>query len=676
MSDNSMKSQDKNGTNKKSKNGNTSNPLDILQGRLIIILIMIGIAFAALFFNILFLQRKKEVEYNQKILSQQRYDSRDIPYKRGDILDRNGTYIATSEKVYNIILDPKLINTEQDKYLNASVGILKDVFGYSEEEIRGVIADKSDSSYVKYKQNITYDQKEAFEEKKKEYDKWYKDNKKDEKIGGIWFEESYQREYPYGSTACNVLGFAGNDGDGYTGIEQSYNNELVGIAGREYGYLNDESSLERVIKNPTDGNKVVSTIDLNIQKIVEKHISEWQSSVGSNMTAAIVMNPNNGEILAMATSRAFDLNNPRDLNNYYTAEQQAGMDDKAKVDALNNIWRNYAVSDTYEPGSPSKVFTVASAMEEGAINGNETYNCRGFEEIGGWKIRCVNRNGHGIINVTEALMESCNVAMMDISRAEGGQNFYKYQKVFGFGSKTAIDLPGEADTSGLVHTADNAGATDLATNSFGQNYNVTMVQVAAAYSSVVNGGTYYTPHVVKQILNPNGSVIKNIEPELVRETVSAHTTAFINEALRRTVAEGTGSAAAVAGYDVGGKTGTAEKYPRGNGNYLVSFIGSVPAQSPEVVCYVLIDTPHLGDQARSAYASSLFSKIMTEVLPYMNIYSNVDEGIDVSALPSAEGITDANTATAPETKSYSTEEVIPDDGGNNLPGVPAGEGEE
>ena len=490
MSDNSMKSQDKNGTNKKSKNGNTSNPLDILQGRLIIILIMIGIAFAALFFNILFLQRKKEVEYNQKILSQQRYDSRDIPYKRGDILDRNGTYIATSEKVYNIILDPKLINTEQDKYLNASVGILKDVFGYSEEEIRGVITDKSDSSYVKYKQNITYDQKEAFEEKKKEYDKWYKDNKKDEKIGGIWFEESYQREYPYGSTACNILGFAGNDGDGYTGIEQSYNNELVGIAGREYGYLNDESSLERVIKNPTDGNKVVSTIDLNIQKIVEKHISEWQSSVGSNMTAAIVMNPNNGEILAMATSRAFDLNNPRDLNNYYTAEQQAGMDDKAKVDALNNIWRNYAVSDTYEPGSPSKVFTVASAMEEGAINGNETYNCRGFEEIGGWKIRCANRNGHGEINVTEALMESCNVAMMDISRTEGGQNFYKYQKVFGFGSKTAIDLPGEADTSGLVHTADNAGATDLATNSFGQNYNVTMVQVAAAYSSVVNGGAY------------------------------------------------------------------------------------------------------------------------------------------------------------------------------------------
>lgn len=673
MSDNSMKSQDKNGTNKKSKNGNTSNPLDILQGRLIIILIMIGIAFAALFFNILFLQRKKEVEYNQKILSQQRYDSRDIPYKRGDILDRNGTYIATSEKVYNIILDSKLINTEQDKYLNASVGILKDVFGYSEEEIRGVIADKSDSSYVKYKQNITYDQKEAFEEKKKEYDKWYKDNKKDEKIGGIWFEESYQRNYPYGSTACNVLGFAGNDGDGYTGIEQSYNNELVGIAGREYGYLNDESSLERVIKNPTDGNKVVSTIDLNIQKIVEKHISEWQSSVGSNMTAAIVMNPNNGEILAMATSRAFDLNNPRDLNNYYTAEQQAGMDDKAKVDALNNIWRNYAVSDTYEPGSPSKVFTVASAMEEGAINGNETYNCRGFEEIGGWKIRCANRNGHGEINVTEALMESCNVAMMDISRAEGGQNFYKYQKVFGFGSKTAIDLPGEADTSGLVHTADNAGATDLATNSFGQNYNVTMVQVAAAYSSVVNGGAYYTPHVVKQILNPNGSVIKNIEPELVRETVSAHTTAFINEALRRTVAEGTGSAAAVAGYDVGGKTGTAEKYPRGNGNYLVSFIGSVPAQSPEVVCYVLIDTPHLGDQARSAYASSLFSKIMTEVLPYMNIYSNVDENIDVSAFPSAEGITDSNTPA--ESKSYSTEEVIPNDGKNELPGTPAGEGE-
>ena len=450
----------------------------------------------------------------------------------------------------------------------------------------------------------------------------------------------------------------------------------MGISGREYGYLNEESSLERVIKAPTDGNKVVSTIDLNIQKIVEKHIAEWQNSTGSNITAAIVMNPNNGEILAMATSRTFDLNNPRDLNNYISPEDQANMDDKAKVDALSNLWRNYTVSDTYEPGSPAKVFTVSSAMEEGVITGNETYNCGGFEEIGGWKIRCANRNGHGLINVTEALMESCNVAMMDISRAEGGKKFYEYQKVFGFGTKTAIDLPGEADTSGLIHTADNAGATDLATNSFGQNFNTTMIQLAAAYSSVVNGGSYYRPHVVRQILNADGAIIENIEPELVRETVSAHTTTFINEALRRTVAEGTGSAAAVAGYDVGGKTGTAEKYPRGNGNYLVSFIGSVPAQSPEVVCYVLIDTPHVADQARSAYASALFSRIMTEVLPYMNIYSNVDEGIDVSALPSAEGITDANTATAPETKSYSTEEVIPDDGGNNLPGVPAGEGEE
>ena len=677
MSDNLKISPNKKGNNKNSKDGNTSNPLDILQGRLVIILIMIILAFAALFFKIIMLQRNNSEEYNQKILSQQKYDSREIPDKRGDILDRNGTYMATSEKVYNLILDPRQINTDQDDYLKPTVSILAEVFGYSEDDLRNAIADKSDSSYLKYDKDISYEQKIAFEEKKEEWNKWYKEHKSSERVYGIWFEESYLRKYPYGSTACNVLGFAGNDDiGGNGGIEQYYNDTLVGISGREYGYLNAESSLERVIKAPTDGNKVVSTIDLNIQKIVEKHIAEWQNSTGSNITAAIVMNPNNGEILAMATSRTFDLNNPRDLNNYISPEDQANMDDKAKVDALSNLWRNYTVSDTYEPGSPAKVFTVSSAMEEGVITGNETYNCGGFEEIGGWKIRCANRNGHGLINVTEALMESCNVAMMDISRAEGGKKFYEYQKVFGFGTKTAIDLPGEADTSGLIHTADNAGATDLATNSFGQNFNTTMIQLAAAYSSVVNGGSYYKPHVVRQILNADGAIIENIEPELVRETVSAHTTTFINEALRRTVAEGTGSAAAVAGYDVGGKTGTAEKYPRGNGNYLVSFIGSVPAQSPEVVCYVLIDTPHVADQARSAYASALFSRIMTEVLPYMNIYSNVDEGIDVSALPSAEGITDANTAIAPETKSYSTEEVIPDDGGNNLPGAPAGEGEE
>jgi len=677
MSDNSKISQDKKGNNKKSKGGGTSNPLDILQLRLAMILVMIMLAFAALFFKIIMLQKNNSEDYNQKILSQQRYDSRDIPYKRGDILDRNGTYIATSEKVYNLIIDPRQINSDQDDYLKATVSILSKVFGYSEDDLRSVIADKSDSSYVKYAKDISYEQKTAFEAEKEEWNKWYKEHKSSERVYGIWFEESYVRKYPYGSTACNVIGFANNDDlSGNSGIEQYYNDKLIGVSGREYGYLNDESSLERVIKNPTDGNKVLSTIDLNIQKIVEKHIAEWQSSTGSNMTAAIVMNPNNGEILALATSRTFDLNNPRDLNNYYSPEQQAEMDDKAKVDALSNIWRNYAVSDTYEPGSPSKVFTVASAMEEGVITGNESYDCKGFEEVGGWKIRCANRNGHGVLNVTEALMESCNVAMMDISRAEGGKKFYDYQRVFGFGSKTSIDLPGEADTSGLVHTADNASATDLATNSFGQNFNTTMIQLVAAYSSVVNGGSYYRPHIVKQILNSKGAVIENIEPELVRETVSAHTTAFINEALRRTVAEGTGSAAAVAGYDVGGKTGTAEKYPRGNGNYLVSFIGSVPAQRPEVVCYVLVDTPHVADQARSAYASSLFSRIMTEVLPYMNIYSNVDESIDVSGFPSSEGITDSNTPAEVETKSYSTEEVIPDDSGNGLPGVPAGEAEE
>lgn len=682
MSDNSKISLNKKGNEKKVKDGKISNFRGVLQGRLIIILVFIGVAFAALFFKILILQKEKSVEYNKKILSQLqlKYESKEIPYRRGDILDRNGTYIATSEKIYYLILDPWQINSErnihENRYLDATVNLLNEYFGYSKDELESIFAEKSDSQYVVYATNISHEQKVEFEEKAKKFNNEARKAGRDEAISGVWFEPRYVRRYPYGSTACNVIGFSGNDSlGGYVGIERYYNDTLIGVSGREYGYLNNETTLERVIKNPTDGNNVVSTIDLNIQNIVEKYISEWQNNTGSNMTAAIVMNPNNGEILALATSRTFDLNNPRDLNPYYSQEQQDAMDDDAKVDALNNIWRNYAVSDTYEPGSPSKVFTVASAMEEGTITGNEYYNCRGFEEIGSWKIRCANRNGHGDINVTEALMESCNVAMMDISRAEGSSKFYEYQKIFGFGLKTDIDLPGEADTSSLVHTADNAGATDLATNSFGQNYNSTMIQLLAAYASVVNGGSYYKPHVVKQILNSKGAVIKNIEPELVRETVSAHTTAFINEALRRTVAEGTGGAAAVAGYDVGGKTGTAEKYPRGNGNYLVSFIGSVPAQSPEVVCYVLVDTPHVADQARSSYASSLFSKIMTEVLPYMNIYSNVDESIDISSFPSAEGITDNNNTEA-ETKVYSTEEVIPNDGENDLPGAPAGEGEE
>jgi stage V sporulation protein D (sporulation-specific penicillin-binding protein) len=314
--------------------------------------------------------------------------------------------------------------------------------------------------------------------------------------------------------------------------------------------------------------------------------------------------------------------------------------------AWNQTWRNFCISDGFEPGSTEKIFTISAAMEEGAITGKETYECNKFLEVGGHKINCVSRYGHGLITVEEGLMKSCNVVMMRIAQQMGKEKFYKYQQIFGFGSKTGIDLPGEADNKTLVYTQNTAGPTDLATNSFGQNFSTTMIQMAAAYSSVINGGSYYEPHVVKQILNEQGSVIKKVEPVLVRETVSESTTKFINEALFKTVnAEGgTGGAARVVGYKVAGKTGTAEKIPRDKTNYVVSFCGYAPADNPQVLVYVVVDEPHVEDQPHSTYASQIFQKIMAEILPYINVFPDTDPETsplpeEAAKLPEQEGIT-------------------------------------
>lgn len=649
-----------------------------MQEKLAITVLVITLALFALVMVLYNLMTNKKEDYNQIVLSQQEYDSRVIPFKRGDILDRNGTNLATSEKVYNLILDPRQIMSDPEAYLEASVTALTQCFGYDQTEITNLIQEKKDKQYVRYARQLTYTDKENYENYKKQKAEELK--KAGKAIKGIWFEDEYKRVYPYNSVGCNVIGFANGDGmDGTGGIEQFYNTTLMGTNGREYGYLNDDSNLERVIKPAINGNTVVSTMDANVQKIVEKYISQWEQETGSKRVGVVVMDPNNGEVLAMANDKAFDLNDPRKLRPEYTDEVlrelgiKEAMDDYRRKNkgaeplteenvyehytneeimslgtqvAWNQTWRNFCISDGFEPGSTAKIFTVAAAMEEGAITGNETYECNKFLEVGGHKINCVSRFGHGLLTVEQSLMKSCNVVMMRIAQQIGKEKFYKYQQAFGFGSKTGIDLPGEADNKSLVYGADTAGPTDLATNSFGQNFNCTMIQMAAAYCSVINGGSYYEPHVVKQILNEQGSVVKKMEPVLVRETVSESTTKFINEALFKTVnAEGgTGSAARVEGYKVAGKTGTAEKIPRDKTNYVVSFCGYAPSDNPQVLVYVVVDEPHVEDQPHSTYASQIFQKIMTEILPYLNIFPDTDPALELpageeSGLPKEEGIT-------------------------------------
>lgn len=603
-----------------------------MQEKLAITVLVIMLALFALVLALYNIVKNKGEEYNQIVLSHQDYESRTIPYRRGNIVDRNGTYLAISERVYNLILDPRQILDTDDEYeyVEATLTALNECFGYSKDELRTLLNERSDRNYVIYQRQMPLEDKEKFELYQQEANKEFRALPVEEggkqRITGVWFEEEYKRTYPNNELACNIIGFALQDGNASGGVEQFYNSVLTGINGREYGYLNGDSNVERTVKSAKNGQTLELTLDVNIQKICQKYIDEWQAGIGSDMAAVIVMDPNTGGILAMDTSVRYNLNEPYDLSKYYTEAEIAAMDEATKADAWYKMWRNFAISDTFEPGSPQKAFTVAGAIEDGIITGNEFFECGGLLEVGGHPIRCVARLGHGPLSVTQSLMKSCNVAMMRIASMEGREVFSKYQSIFGFGAKTGIDLPGEAD--GLVYRADNMGAADLATNAFGQNYNSTMIQMAAAYSALVNGGSYYEPHVVNRILNDQDAVVKTNEPKLVREVVSESTSAFIRNALYQTVSGdgGTAGAAAVIGYEVGGKTGTAQKHPRTAKNYLVSFIGAAPAYDPQVVVYVVLDTPHLNgeEQAHSRFASEVSAKIMAEILPYMNIFSSVE----------------------------------------------------
>nr|MCR5007472.1 penicillin-binding protein 2 [Oribacterium sp.] len=537
---------------RKVKRGKILSPF--MQRKLAVTLGVIMLALIALIVAIYMLVKNNSEEYNKIVLSQRQasYDSRTIPFRRGDIMDRNGTVLATSQKVYNLILDPKVIHSgEGDRYVEPTIQALVSYFSYDEGELRTLIKEKADKSYVKYKKELSYDEKSGFEEYIKNQNATYVKKGEKARVRGIWFEDEYKRMYPYGSLACNVIGFSSADGSvGTGGVEQFYNDTLMGVNGREYGYLDNDTKLKSVLKEPTDGETVVTTINTNIQMSLEKYLNEWQNDdVGSKVAGAIVMDPKTGEILAMGSTNQFDLNNPRELDeSKYTNsdlmelgrkeavgvyKRQNPDAEKISVDevgkyfsedeilsfgkqvAWNQVWRNVVISDTYEPGSTAKSITLAAALEERAITPSTTFNCEGFialsDGIHTWRIRCHNHDGDGVIDAQTGLMRSCNVYLMNTAFALGAENFVKYQHIFGFGEKTGIDLPAEADTSTLVYPAESLGRTTLATNSFGQNYNVTMVQMAAAYCSIVNGGNYYKPHVVKQILNGNGTVIQDVK---------------------------------------------------------------------------------------------------------------------------------------------------------------------
>lgn len=595
----------------------------LMQRKLSFLVLLVAGVFACLALYIIWESGWHRDEYTRKVLDQQGYGSRVIPYKRGDILDRGGTVLATSEKVYRVILDPVDLEKEtkdREEAIQETKKILQQSFGISAREVRKVMENYSESRYVVLKKGATYRQATKFfelREKQEEYGK----------VRGVWLEEGYARTYPYKTLASDVIGFVSSSNQGSNGLEASYNSVLNGVDGREYGYQNQEESLEHSVKEPENGKTIVTTIDLQLQTIVEKHIlafneahkNEAKKGEGSKTTAVILMNPNNGEILAEASYPNYDLNQPGDLKRYFEKEEEKKLTEEEKNEFLNELWNNFCVSATYEPGSTFKPFTMAAALENGVLNGEEQLYCNSFLHVGDHDVYCYDKTAHGMQNLKQIMENSCNVGLMQIGASMGAEEFSRYQSLFGFGEYTGIDLPGEGETKGLLYAPENMDEASLATNAFGQNFNITMTQMAASFSALINGGDYYKPHFVKQIQDDKGTVTENKEPVIVKKVISKESSEIIREQLLGVVEHGTGRTAKVPGYDIGGKTGTAEKLPRNNGKYLVSFIGYAPQKKPEIVIYVVIDEPNVGNQAVSSYATKLSADIMAEVLPYLGI---------------------------------------------------------
>lgn len=689
-----------------------------MQKKLVVLFMLILLAFLGLAGRLVYITESKGEEYTKNVLSQQKYQSTTLPYKRGDILDSKGTKLAISEKVYNLIIDCKAV-LEKEEYLEPTMDALMKCFPeLNRMEIQTYIKENPARRYYVVKKQLTYDEISDFVEIQ---------NKKKENpnVQGVWFEEEFKRMYPNGSLACDVIGFTikNSEGSGFQGnygLEAYYNDILNGTNGREYGYLNEDSNLERTTIPATDGYNLVTTIDANIQSIVEKYLKKhkeeyrdyYRTGNGAQNAGCIVMDVDSGEILAMADYNSYDLNNPYDtdalLGTLLLDENEKVTEEKTVLTAenieelladnsitnknLNALWKNFCISHTYEPGSTAKAFTIAAGLESGKMTGNEFYNCSGGLQVGNYFIKChsYRTGGEGTLNVQQSLEQSCNVALMLMGNQIGKDTFLEYQDRFNFGLRTNVDLYGESRTKSLVFNSSNMGPTELATSTFGQGYNVTMIQMISGFCSLINGGYYYEPHVVKRITTSDGALVREIEPRIIKQTISESTSALIRQYCKGVVDNGTGKTARPAGYSIGGKTGTAEMGSRDKQDYVVSFMGFAPADDPQIAVYVVVDRPNTSDQDDAKHATRIVRSILTEILPYLNIFMTEElseaeikelEALDLEIIMEAnkkEDTVSGNnilTEEQGESTEEGTQEIINANGGDITSSVPV-EGDE
>jgi stage V sporulation protein D (sporulation-specific penicillin-binding protein) len=537
-------------------------------------------------------------EYYMQKADELHQRERRIKAKRGRILDRNGEILAANEVVCTVSVIHSQIEDE-DKVIKVLAGELDmDV-----EEVTKKVKKVSSMEYIKT--NVAKDIGDAI----REYD-----------LPGVKIDEDYKRVYSYNELASKVLGFTGADNQGILGLEAKYDTYLSGTNGQiltlsDAGGIEIKGSREDRIL-PVDGQDLYTTLDVNIQKYATQLAWETMVKKEAKQVSIIVMRPDNGEILAMANVPEYNLNSPYELN-YEPDEEEAQKD---KMDLLNNMWRNFCINDTYEPGSIFKTVTATAALETGVVGLNDSFTCSGATVVSDRRIRCHKTTGHGTQDFTHTVYNSCNPAFVEWGRRVGTDNMYLYMGKLGLLAKTGIDLSGEAGT--IIHKQENVGAVELATMSFGQSFQITPVQMLRAVSAIVNGGRLVTPHFGLYTGSSDGSVVNEFAYSTQDEAISSQTSETMKKILEGVVSEGGGTKAYIDGYSIGGKTATSQKLPRGSGKYISSFIGFAPADNPQVIAMCLIDEP-TGVYYGGTIAAPVVKTLYENILPYIGIERSV-----------------------------------------------------
>ena len=584
------------------------------------IFVMVCIAAAVIIGRLAYIMVLKAKYYSERADDLHERE-RSIKAPRGRIYDRNGNILADNRAVCSVSVIHSQIEDEE-----AVIDLLEKYLDKSPEEIRKKVTKVSSREIIAV--NVSEETGDMI---------------RAAALPGIKVDEDYKRNYPYDELASKMLGFTGADNQGILGLEVSYDSVLTGVPG-SINAVTDARGIElaeyaETRNDPIPGDDLVTTIDINIQKYATQAAYKVMTEKNANRVCVLVMNPQNGEIYAMVDAPEYNLNKPFELVNdgeksaestengieKDTDARKEEANDQAsgnihtvmsQMDKLNNMWRNYLISDTYEPGSTAKMITLTAALETGAVDKSNSFYCPGYRIVEDRRIRCSKTTGHGSQTLEQALMNSCNPAFMDIGERTGVDGLYEYYHKLGLFDRCGIDLPGEANS--IMHKKKNVGPVELATMSFGQSFQVTPIQFMSAVASVINGGYSITPHIGQKVMDSETGETSVLGFEEKKQVISENTSLQMREMLEKVVAEGGGSKCAIEGYRIGGKTATSEKLPRGTGRYISSFIGFAPADNPIVMAAVLIDEPE-GTYYGGTIAAPVVRDIFLNILPYLGI---------------------------------------------------------